>query len=231
MVDKEQDKFEGFSPETLEFLRNLKANNNKVWFEAHRLNYQTYLLEPLRHLVAEMGSFMLSIDPYFEVTPAINKTISTIHRDTRFSRDKSPYKSTVWITFKRPSQDWKDAPAYFFELSLDSYRYGMGFYSASKDAMDKFRERIDQKSEEFFKAISFYFNQEIFVVEGEQYKKMLDQSKSEEIQLWYQRKNLYLVCNREADQRLFGRSLLTDLMDGFELLAPFYHYLWQVKSN
>ncbi|MBN1220352.1 MAG: DUF2461 domain-containing protein, partial [Anaerolineae bacterium] len=117
-MDKEQDKFEGFAPETLEFLRNLKANNNKTWFEAHKQEYQEYLLQPLQALVADMGNFMLSIDPYFEVTPAVNKTISRIHRDTRFSRDKSSYKSTMWITFKRPRKDWQDAPAYFFELSV-----------------------------------------------------------------------------------------------------------------
>ncbi|MEW6457318.1 MAG: DUF2461 family protein [Acidobacteriota bacterium] len=72
-----------------------------------------------------------------------------------------------WIVFKRPNKDWKDAPAYFFEISPDSYRYGMGFYSASPDTMDRFREMIDKKPKEFLKAISFYAKQQIFVVEGE----------------------------------------------------------------
>jgi uncharacterized protein (TIGR02453 family) len=231
VVDKEQDKFEGFSPETLEFLRNLKANNNKLWFETHKPEYQEYLLQPLRALVTEMGDFMLMIDPYFEVAPAVNKTISGIHRDTRFSKDKSPYKSTMWITFKRPRKDWQDAPAYFFELSPDSYRYGMGFYSASKDVMDRWRARIDERPAEFLQAISFYSQQQIFVVEGEKYKRVLDQGKPAEIQEWYQRKNLYLVCNRKTDDRLFSRELLDDFMGGFELIAPFYHYLWDLKSD
>jgi hypothetical protein len=58
-----------------------------------------------------MDGFMLSIDPYFDVHPAINRTISKIYRDTRFSNDKSPFKTTMWITFKRPEKNWKDAPA------------------------------------------------------------------------------------------------------------------------
>ena len=160
MTSKEHGRFQGFAPETFEFLRNLKANNNKTWFEAHRQAYQEYLLQPLRDLVVEMGGFMLTIDPYFEVRPAINKTISRIHRDLRFSRDKSPYKSTMWITFKRPWKDWKEAPAYFFELSSDSYRYGMGFYSASKNTMDRLREQIDRKPQEFLEAITFYPKQQ-----------------------------------------------------------------------
>jgi uncharacterized protein (TIGR02453 family) len=231
MINKKQGNFTGFSPETLEFMRNLKANNHKTWFEAHQQEYQEYLLQPLRALVADMGHFMLSIDPYFEITPAINKTISRIHRDIRFSCDKSPYKSTMWITFKRPRKDWQDAPAYFFELSIDSYRYGMGFYSASKDVMDQWRARIDEKPAEFLHAISFYSQQQIFVVEGEKYKRVLDQSKPAEIQEWYQRKNFYLVCNRKTDDRLFSRALLADFMSGFELIAPFYHYLWGLKTD
>ncbi|MBL7073807.1 DUF2461 domain-containing protein [candidate division KSB1 bacterium] len=229
MDNKKACMFYGFSPKTSDFLKNLKVNNNKVWFESHRQNYQKYLLEPLRNLVVDIGEFMLTIDPYFEISPAVNKTISRIYRDTRFSKQKSLYKTTMWITFKRPNKDWKDAPAYFFEISPDSYRYGMGFYSASKDTMDRFREMIDKKPKEFLKAISFYSKQRVFVVEGEKYRRILDDNKPEEIQNWYQRRNLYLVCNRKIDNCLFSRELVGDLMFGFGLVSPFYHYLWKLK--
>lgn len=231
MVKKKHGRFNGFSPGALNFLRNLDANNNKIWFEAHKQEYQKYLLEPLRNLVADMGEFMLAIDPWFEVRPAVNKTISRIYRDTRFSRDKSPYKNTMWITFKRPGKNWRDAPTYFFEISPDSYRYGMGFYSASKDTMDKFRRKIDKEPKEFLEAISFYSQQQDFVLEGEEYKKILDETKPGEVQNWYQRRNLYLVCNRKIDNRIFSREFIDDLVLGFDILAPFYHYLWKITKN
>jgi hypothetical protein len=107
----------------------------------------------------------------------------------------------------------------------------MGFYRAAKDTMDRLREQIDKKPEEFLQTISFYSQQQVFVVEGEKYKRILDDNKPEEIQEWYQRKNLYLVCNNRADDRLFSRKLAGDLLAGFELIAPFYHYLWQLKSD
>ncbi|MFQ6083392.1 MAG: DUF2461 domain-containing protein [Candidatus Aminicenantia bacterium] len=229
ITTKKEMRFNGFSPKTLDFLRNLKANNNKIWFEQHKQDYQKYLLEPLQNLVTDLGKFMLAIDPYFEIRPAVNKTISRIYHDTRFSKDKSPYKSTMWITFKRPSKDWKDAPAYFFEISSDSYRYGMGFYSASPDTMYRFREMIDKKPKEFLKAIAFYSKQQVFVLEGDKYKRILDENKPEEIQNWHQRRNLYLVCNRKIDNCLFSRELIDDLIFGFGLIAPFYHYLWKMK--
>jgi len=133
---EEERRFKGFSPKKLKFLRAIKANNNKAWFEAHRNDYEEYVLGPLRDLVTDLGDFMLDIDPRFEVEPAVNKTISRIYRDTRFSKDKSPFRSTVWITFKNRNKDWTtNVCGYFFELSMDSYRYGMGFYDAAPSIM------------------------------------------------------------------------------------------------
>lgn len=148
--------FRGFSRASIAFLRELKANNNKQWFESHKGDYHALLLTPLKELVAALGDFMLSIDPNLEVTPSVNKTIARIHRDTRFSRDKSPFKTSLWITFKRPQKDWQDAPAYFFEISPASYRFGMGFYQATPNTMAKLRELIDKDPKQFKKVISCY---------------------------------------------------------------------------
>ncbi len=139
---KHEHPFTGFYKETFVFLRSLETNNNKKWFEQHKNDYHEFLLNPLKSLVSDLSGFMLTIDPFFEVSPAVNRTISRIYRDTRFTKDKSPYKTTSWIIFKRPKKDWKNSPAYFIELSPDSYRFGMGFYSASPNTMRLFREAI-----------------------------------------------------------------------------------------
>ncbi|MHC4537338.1 MAG: DUF2461 domain-containing protein [Planctomycetota bacterium] len=231
MAKTEEKRFSGFSPKTLKFLRDLKANNNKTWFQAHRADYEEYVLQPLRDLVSNLGEFMLDIDPSFEITPAVNKTISRIYRDTRFSKDKSPFRSTVWFTFKNQKKDWTThVCGYFFELSINSYRYGMGFYNAAPVIMSRFREMIDNNPKEFRKAISFFDKQNTFVLEGEKYKRIIDKTKPEKIQEWYQRRNMYLVCNRKKDDVLFSNKLVDDLSTGFDLIAPFYHYLQEIIS-
>jgi len=228
LTDQQADKFTGFSPGTFSFLRDLRANNNKAWFEAHRDDYHDSLLNPLRCLVVDLGEHMLTIDPQLEVTPAVDKAISRLHRDTRFSKDKSPYKSRMWIVFRRPGRDWKTAPAYFFEISPETYRYGMGFYSATKNTMDRLRDRIDNRTEEFLQAIAFYARQNTFILRGEQYKRILNPDQPEDLRTWYQRKNLYLGCSQKVDSRLYSRKLIDDLASDFSLLASFYHYLWEI---
>ena len=223
--------FKGFSKEATTFLKNLRVNNNKTWFLEHKQDYEKFILAPMRSLVVDLGSYMLGIDPDFEVRPAINKTISRIYRDTRFSKNKSPYKTAMWITFKQPRKDWKDAPAYFFEISADSYRYGMGMYGATPATMSNFREMVDKDLKKFKKEIAFYKKQKRFVMGGDKYKRIFDKTKSDEIQDWYQRKNLYFMCSKKNDKVLFSEKLLEELGAGFKILADFYHLLLKVKHG
>lgn len=224
------EKFEGFPPATFQFLRNLSDNNNKEWFELHKADYQQNVLKPLQSLAAGLGPLMQSIDPDFVVTPALNRTISRIYRDTRFSRDKSPYKTSHWITFKRPRIEWKDYPAYFFEIFPDSYRYGMGFYSASRETMDRFRKTLDSNPAKFLFATSFFPKQDVFTIEGERYKRPLKPNIPSELDDWYNRKSIYLVSNREIQGSFIDKSLIADLISGFETVAPFYQYLCKVAA-
>lgn len=222
------ERFNGFLPQTLDFLQNLGVHNDRAWFETHRREYEEHLQEPLKALVTDLAGFMHSIDQ--DLVTAPGRAVSRIHRDTRFSRDKSPYKTTMWITFKRQITEWRDAPCWFFELNADSYRYGMGFYSASKGTMDRLREMIERRPAQFRQAVAFLGEQEMFMLEGEMYKRALRPDLPEDLHCWHQRKNFYLVCNRQPDKALFSRGLADDLRRGFGMLAPFYDYLWKVKN-
>jgi uncharacterized protein (TIGR02453 family) len=221
--------FHGFKKETLEFLSNLAENNNKTWFENHRREYEIYLLNPFKDLVTELGDFMQSMDPDLEIRPSVNKTISRIYRDTRFSKDKSPFRSNMWLMFKRPVQDWKDAPGFFFELFPDWYRYGMGFYSASTESMRLFRSRIDDKPKDFEKIISFYDAGKTYTLHGEDYKRSFDVSHPEKISEWYRKKSFYLSSDCKIDKRLFSGDLVNDLIRDFSLLIPLYQFLWELR--
>lgn len=221
--------FTGFSPQSLAFFEGLATHNTKPWFETHRDEYEEFLLEPLKALVGDLAGPMLVIDPGLITVPAVDRTISRIYRDTRFSRNKSPYKTCLWITFKRPGPDWKTAPCFFFEISADGYRYGMGFYGAAKETMDNLRRFIETKPARFRETVAWLAGQDRFTVAGECYKRPLNAALPDDLQEWHRRKNLYLVCNRLPDGRLFTRGLLDDLATGFERLAPLYHLLWQVQ--
>lgn len=217
--------FSGFTKETIQFLNDLGMNNRKEWFEANRTVYMEHVIRPMQQLVMDLSDTMVGIDPLIVTTPGVGKTISRINRDIRFSKDKSPYRNNVWITFKRPSSEWQDCPCFYFEIFPEAYRYGMGYYSASKETMDKLRAVIDNRPALFYEATSFYEEGQPFVVAGDKYKRILKPQYDEELLEWYQRKELYLVCNRGPDDRLFSEALTDDIAGGFKLIGEFYKFL------
>lgn len=220
--------FTGFSQQGLNFLQQVRIENDKAWFDAHRDVYDHELLMPFRQLVAALAPTMLMIDPQFETRPAIGKTLSRIHRDTRFSHDKSRYRSRLWLTFKRASKDWKDAPAYFFELGPDMLRYGLGYYCANKPTMDLFRHTLQRRPQQFLGAAECC--RAPFELVGESYKRPLVKDQAADIATWYNRKSFAAMVTDVQVEKLFNAELVALLAQGFQQLEPLYQWLMQVEA-
>jgi len=224
--------FQGFSRKTFTFLRDLGRNNDKAWFQAHRSAYEEHVLQSLRDLVSDLADPMLGIDLSFEVEPAVGKTISRIYRDTRFSKDKSPFRDCMWLTFKRSGQHWsRYIPGYFLEINPTWYRYGLGFYDAAPELMVRFRRRIDEDPESFLKAVAWFDKQDVFTLNGEKYKRPIGQDKPEPVRTWYQYKSFYLSCDRSIDNVVLSPKLTDQLTKHFTLAAPLYHYVRRLASQ
>ena len=224
--------FAGFSRRTFTFLRDLGRHNDKAWFESHRAEYEEQVLQPLRDLVDAVADFMLGIDLSFEVAPAVGKTISRIYRDTRFSKDKSPFRNCMWLTFKRSGPEWsRYIPGYFLEINPTWYRYGLGFYDAAPDLMARFRRQIDDDPEAFIKAVGWFTRQKVFTLEGERYKRPLGPDRPEPIRTWYQYKSFYLSCNRPIDEAILSPEFADQLKKHFGSAAPLYRYIQRLAAQ
>ena len=79
--------FDGFPPEAVTFFKQLQDNNNKPWFDAHKPDYQNYVMEPAQGFIEEMGLKLMHLSPGIHAEPRVNRSILRIYRDTRFSMD------------------------------------------------------------------------------------------------------------------------------------------------
>jgi uncharacterized protein (TIGR02453 family) len=135
--------FNGFPPETLEFFAGLAVNNNKPWFETHRGDYENYVLEPSREFVIVLGEQLRNLAPGIMADPRINKSIFRIYRDTRFSKDKTPYKTNLALWFPVSESGAKfDHPGYYFHLEPGNLMLGAGIYSFSKTLLKDYRDAV-----------------------------------------------------------------------------------------
>jgi hypothetical protein len=102
--------------------------------------------------------------------------------------------------------------------------------SAMKETMDRLRRFIETEPEQFRETVARLDSQDTFSVEGERYKRPLNAALPGDLQEWPGRRNLYCMCNRVPDDRLFSLGILEDLRSGFGRLAPLYHLLWLLRG-
>ena len=216
--------FNGFSPKSITFLKELAVNNNKQWFEKNRIVYEETLLSPLKQLTTALGNTIIHIDDNIDTTPQVNRTISRIYRDIRFSDDKSPYRTNAWISFKRSVKIWGNVPEFYFYFTPETYQYGMGFYSALPKNMKLIRDRMEDFPDEFKKITDWYKSQKSLVLGGEEYKKIISSNLPEDFRPWFQKRNMYLSYEKKIDDAFYNKILKDKITQAFESCADLYHF-------
>jgi uncharacterized protein (TIGR02453 family) len=134
--------FTGFPKESLTFFKTLARNNNKEWFDAHRDDYQQFLIEPARAFVTQMGLRLREISPTVVADPSINQSIFRINRDTRFSKDKTPYKTHLAIGMWDGKLHRRENPFYYFHFDTSEMIVGVGHLNFPKPMLEAYREAV-----------------------------------------------------------------------------------------
>lgn len=214
--------FNGFKPETLLFLDQLGINNSRGWFEAHKNDYIDHLKRPFIELVEALTPAIQEIDPQLDTDP--KRCVARINRDIRFTTDKSPYRTNLWLAFKRNVPDWKEEPAFFFEIFPDHFRYGMGFFITPRPVVELIRAAVVGREKTFMDLHARYLDQEMYVLAGEKYKKIITPDLTPDLMEWNQRKEFFFMADQPADDRIMGPELVTKLAEDFKRLAPWYEY-------
>jgi uncharacterized protein (TIGR02453 family) len=132
-----------FGPQLFTFLTDLRANNDRDWFAANKDRYEEHLLEPALEFVAEFAPRLEKISPHFRADPRPSGgSLFRIYRDTRFSKDKSPYKTNVGIHFRHEQAKSAYAPGYYLHIGPDEVFAGGGIWHPDTAAATKIREAI-----------------------------------------------------------------------------------------
>lgn len=147
--------YEGFPRKSVDFLKKLKANNKKEWFEAHRSDYEHLFVEPAMQLIEALAPVAEKLDPPHQAVPKVNKSLRRIHRDTRFSKDKTPYHTHMHIVFWSGDHPNRSAGIHLV-LSDSHFGFGSGHWAFSGDGMERYRAAVqdDTKRKELDAALS-----------------------------------------------------------------------------
>jgi uncharacterized protein (TIGR02453 family) len=166
--------FAGFTKQTVRFYTDLRRNNNKPWFEAHRDVYEGHVLAPAKLFITAMGEKLKKIAPGTMAVPAVNKSIFRIYRDTRFSLDPSPYKTNLGIYFWDGARSRMESAGFYIGLEPPNVYIGGGMYMMPDTLLGRYRAAVVDKKRgpEIGRIVAGLRARPDFTVEGVHYKRV-----------------------------------------------------------
>ena len=138
--------FTGFPREAFRFLENLAAHNNLEWFDAHRGEWEEFLLHPAKALIAVLQAPLQELSPGIHVDPRVGGSLFSIRRDPHLSKDERPFREHLDFWF------WHGAhrapvSALFMRMTATRLALGAGCHIFEKDALERFRRLMSQEAE------------------------------------------------------------------------------------
>src|ERR1700757_4946779 len=151
-LEKSEPPLPYFNQKALDFLRQLKRNNRREWFEARRDIYENELKAPMLALIEKVTAGMMDYAPA-HVRPA-QKSMLRIYRDTRFSADKTPYKTHLAAWWAREGAPKTSGSGYYLHISATDLLVAAGVYMPPKEQLLAIRQHLLERHDEFRRLIA-----------------------------------------------------------------------------
>lgn len=160
--------FPGFPADLFQFLAELGLNNEREWFEPRKQRYEGSVLEPALAFIRAMAPRLREVSPAFvAVDERVGGSLMRVHRDVRFSKDKSPYKTNVGIQFRHATGKDVHAPGLYVHLEPGECFLGAGLWHPEPDALARIRGRIVEEPDAWQRVRDHAGFRAVFALQGE----------------------------------------------------------------
>ena len=215
--------FEGFPLEGIRFLQRLKKNNNRGWFTQHKVEYEDFVKLPMQSLIAALKEPMAKFVPEIHVDP--KRSMFRIYRDTRFSKNKTPYKTHVAAVFHMKGH-WEDSAGYYIHIEPGAIYVGGGIYMPVSDQLKRIRRAIADNPKEFLSIVSDdAFVRKFKALEGEKLQRIpLGFPKDHMMAEWLKHKSFYTGIQWE-EKKCHTVKFVGNIVHVYKELLPLVKFL------
>jgi uncharacterized protein (TIGR02453 family) len=222
--------FPGFPGEAIDFFRRLSRNNKREWFQPRKHIFEEQVKQPMRALVESLNAALMGFAPEFVTEP--EKAVYRIYRDTRFSKDKTPYKTHIAASFPHiASGSRRLGPAhtdagYYFAISHKEVAIGGGIYMPERAELLALRNHISERHDELRRILRVRALRELLgELQGEQLSRVPKGFASDHPAMDLLRfKQFFLYVQLPADLATTP-ALYTEIVKRFRAMAPFLMFL------
>ena len=165
-------RYAGFEESTLKFLRELENNNNRDWFKANKTRYEEQVLDVALRFIQSMQQPLSKIAPHFVAVPTrVGGSLMRVYRDTRFSKNKLPYKTNIGIQFRHEQAKDVHSPGYYVHIEPGEVFLGAGMWRPDPESLLAIRRRIADKPAEWQRTLGDKAFRRHFRLGGESLKR------------------------------------------------------------
>jgi uncharacterized protein (TIGR02453 family) len=215
-----------FSKQTFEFLAELAENNDREWFDAHQQDYEDVVRKPALAFISDMANEMPAISPHFRaLSKKVGGSLMRIHRDIRFGKDRTPYKTNIGIQFRHEVGKDIHAPGYYVHIEPAACFVGIGLWRPDADALFKIREAIVKNGDAWVAARDDKNFNKFFKLEGDTLANApRGYAKDHPLVEDLKRKDFISLANL-SDSTVTSKDFRPQVVERFRQAAPYMRFL------
>ena len=216
-----------FTNNTFKFLKELKADNNRDWFTANKDRYEELVREPALAYISDMADPLAKISPHFiALAKKTGGSMMRVHRDIRFSKDKTPYKTNIGIHFRHAAGKDVHAPGFYLHVEPGDSFIAAGIYHPDNSTLNKVRTLIDEYPEEWKKLKRRLINDKTgFSLHGESLKKA-PRGFAPDHPLLEDLKRKHFIAVKPLNQKeITSKSIIKDTTALYKKTAPLVEFI------
>ena len=216
--------FQGFPRETFSFLSDLSAHNQKAWFDANKDRFHRAVEQPVQHFVSTMCARFIHA---FRDIQHLESKVFRIHRDIRFSKDKTPYKTHIGIRFSEDASKNCAAPFFYVQLEAERLLFVTGQKEFEGDILDRYRAAVmDARTGRALAALANKMRRSGTALHGEQLQKTprgypADHDRADLLRF----KGLYMESRLPVTQQVHSPAVVQICLDQLARGKPLYDWL------
>jgi uncharacterized protein (TIGR02453 family) len=215
-----------FSNKTLKFLTALALNNNRAWFTEHKDDYEQLVREPALELIRHFAPLLKKFSPHLlAVDKKVGGSLMRVQRDSRFSSNKSPYKTNIGIQFRHAVGKDVHAPGLYVHISPAECFLGAGVWHPDAEALAAIRERIVEKPKLWFKVAREPEFRRVFDLTGDSLSRPPRGISPEHAAIEDLKRKDHIAVSALTPRDVYSPKLLETLYQRFKVTRPYFKFL------
>lgn len=219
---KERVMFQGFNSSTIKYFEEIRKENSKKIYDENEILYLEGVKYPLEELYIELYNYFSKLDR--DLLSSKRRCLSSAYNDARFCH-QTPVKEYFYIRFRLNKADKKNMLGFFFDASLDGYKYGLNIYNMDARGMARIRDYILDNRKFASEVIEKFSKSDFLELQGEKYKKMCYTGEDDLLQNWLERKRISFIHEEQLHLCFYKREILDRICSAFDSVKDIYFML------